>query len=492
MLFQNRMGTRFELVIHPAVGTPHVVPVPYAGPEAFLSSFTAAQRTEMLRYLGAHACFPTIDHALLRNLASEAQVTATLVRLLRARQIAFRFPEARRPVPAAAPSGAAQGPAAAPPPPPAREAPREEVVCELMSAEIACAHNGRKANRAGLLEVVPGRDDDRIKLTAQLRGGCGRHPQWEVMAPGVSETKTGAQASFVARNWGFKLLGIFEVMPKSYYVTVGCCSGMSRHFEVKTYPIDEWSVTAEIDFKKPPTRWQFEVQVTPWEETGLKLKSGILTALTDKKQQLDYVLEKMLKPLLAREPEWEFFKTKLTFKGKWAEHTDHRCYYNFEASLSLDPLLKGSFTIPFGPTSAIPPWIKKWSTDLIGDLYLYVQFVGEVGLKGKWSRTGPDTSGAEASGSGKIGVKVGGNLFLMKRGAVNLDVNGGTEIVAEVSAPVQRKPAVSFDLKWGGIEVELTIEAAWGMVEYKRKWKPVEGGSFFKQPKVWHPLGEAA
>jgi hypothetical protein len=78
----------------------------------------------------------------------------------------------------------------------------------------------------------------------------------------------------------------------------------------------------------------------------------------------------------------------------------------------------------------------------------------------------------------------------MKRGALNLDVNGGTEIVAEVTAPVQRKPAVSFDLKWGGIEVELTIEAAWGMVEYKRKWKAVEGGSFFKQPKVWHPLGE--
>jgi hypothetical protein len=492
MLIQNRQGTRFELVIHPTSAVPTGVPIPYAGPEAFLSSFTPAQRAEMLRQLGGNARFPTVDYNLLRNLQNDALATATLVRLVRSRQIAFSFPDggARRQVAAAAPSGAASQPAAPPPPPP-RQAVREEVVCELMAAEISCAHKGRKANRAGLLEVVPGRDDDRIKLEAQLRGGCGKHPKWEITAPGASEAKTGASASFTARNWGFKLLGIFEVMPKSYYVNVGCCSGMSRRFEVKTYPIDEWSITANIDFKKPPTQWVFEAAVTPWEDTGLTLKSGILKALTDRKTQLDYVLDKMLKPLLAREPEWEFFKTKLNFKGKWAEsEKDHRCYYNFEASLALDPLIKGTFTIPFGPTSAIPPWIKKWTTDLIGDLYLYVRFSGEVGLKGKWSRTGPDTSGAEASGTGKVGVKVGGNLFLMKRGALNLDVNGGTEIVAEVTAPVQRKPAVSFDLKWGGIEVELTIEAAWGMVEYKRKWKAVEGGSFFKQPKVWHPLGE--
>lgn len=494
MQIQNRTGTRFELVIHPTAATPTSVPIPYAGPEAFLATFSPAQRAAMLRLLGANARFPTVDNALLRNLQSDALATAALARLLRARQIAFRpaGSAARAQALAAAPAGG-PAPAAAAPPPTARQAPRAEVVCELMAAEISCAHKGRKANRAGLLEVVPGRDDDRIKLEAQLRGGCGKHPQWEITAPGAAETKTGATASFVARNWGFKLLGIFEVMPKSYAVTVGCCSGMSRRFEVKTYPVDEWSVTANIDFKKPPTQWVFEAQVTPWEETGLKLKSGILTALTDKKQQLDYVLEKALKPLLAREPEWEFFKTKLNFKGRWAEsEKDHRCYYSFEASLSLDPLIKGSFTIPFGPTSAIPPWIKKWTLDLVGDLYLYVQFSGEVGLKGKWSRTGPDTRAAEASGSGKVGVKVGGNLFLMKRGALNLDVNGGTEIVAEVTAPVERKPAVAFDLKWGGIEVELTIEAAWGMVEYKRKWKPVEGGSFFKQPKVWHPLGEGA
>ncbi len=498
MQFSNRHGTRFELVIHPTAAVSTAVPIPYAGPEAFLGTFTAAQRAEMLRSLGANARFPTVDNALLRNLQNDALATTTLARLLRTRQIAFSVPGAQRTtqVPAtaaAAPSAPAERPQEA-----ARQAPREEVVCELMAAQISCSHKGRKANREGHLEVVPGRDDDGIKLEATIRGGCGHHPRWQIKADKHSETKSGARTSFLAQNWPLKSLLIFEVLPRTYQVDVDCCSGMSKRFTVKAYPIDQWSVTANIDFKKPPTQWEFEAKITPWDEagtedTGLKLKSGILHALTDKKKQLDYALEKVLKPLLAKEPEWEFFKTKFTFKGQWVEcETDHRCFYKYEATLALDPLVKGSFTIPFGPTGAIPPWIKKWSTDLIGDLYLYVQFGGEVGLKGKWSRTTPDTTAAEVSGSGKVGVKVGGSLFLMKRGALNLDVNGGTEISAEVTAPVERKPAVSFDLKWGGIEVELTIEAAWGMVEYKRKWKAVEGGSFFQQPKVWHPLGEGA
>ncbi len=502
MPYDDLSGFRFELLPQPSVTRSPGVGAPFASPESFLSTFSPQQRADMLRRLRFRAGSARHDLVAAPVGHDESAAGTQLARLVRTGELAY---VPLGPDPALAlrsggdtagsggdgGAGAGAGGAQATPPPV-----REEIVCELMAAQIACAHKGRKANRAGLLEVVPGRDDDRIKLEAQLRGGCGKHPKWEITAPGSSESKTGASASFTARNWGFKLLGIFEVMPKSYYVHVGCCAGMSKRFEVKTYPIDQWSIIANIDFKKPPTQWVFEARITPWDEagtedTGLKLKSGLLSALRDKKQQLDYVLEKMLKPLLAREPEWEFFKTKLTFKGGWAEHeADHRAFYKYEASLALEPLLKGSFTIPFGPTGAIPPWIKKWTTDYIGDLYLYVQFYGEVGLKGKWSRTTPDTHAAEASGSGKVGVKVGGNLFLMKRGALNLDVNGGTEIVAEVTAPVQRKPAVAFDLKWGGIEIELTIEAAWGMVEYKRKWKAVEGGSFFKQPKVWHPLGE--
>jgi hypothetical protein len=495
MLIQNRLGTRFELLLHPAASTASAVPVPYASAEAFLSTFTAPQRAQMLRALGVNASFPTLDPIALRNIHNDDVASTTLVRLLRGRQIGFRYPGAPAPKARSTNGGAPgeraeRGPSA--PPPEVKPA----VVCELLTIEAACAHNARKANRSGLLEVVPGRDHDLIQLKSTLRGGCGEHPRWEVRAPFSSTiVKTGASSSFVAKNWEYKLLGIFEVQPKSYYVNCTCCTGPTKQFEVRTYPNDEWEVAVAVDFKAPPSSWSVKVK-TPSEESSLTVKADLLKKLQDKSTRVKWALDKVMVPLVGSDGKWEFFKTKLKFGGKWAENpTDHRAFYKYTASLELDPLLKGSFLIPFGPTSAIPSWIKKWTTDLIGDLYLYLKFEGEVKLSGSWSRSSADESSAQVKGSGKIGVKAGGNLFLMKKSALNLDVNGGTNITAEAKAPVSRMPAVEYDLKWGGLEIELTIEAAWGLVEYKRKWKPVEGFSLLEKmlghkPEPWYPLGQ--
>ncbi len=496
MLIQNRLGTQFELLLHPGAMLGAGVPPPYASAEAFMSTFTAAQRAEMMRALGANASFPSLDPIALRNINTDEGASITLARMLRSRQIGFRHPVATQAPRVASANAGAQGQpatkaAAAPPP-----ATRTEVVCELLTAEIACAHNARKANRVGLLEVVPGRSDDLIQLKSTLRGGCGKHSRWEVRAPFSSETKTGVTSSFVAKSWGFKALGIFEVQPKSYYVNATACSGAMKQFEVRAYPIDEWELGFTIDLKKPPTQWDLEVKITPWEDTSLTLKTEALKRFTDRTERLRWALDKVMVPLVGKHGDWEFFKTKLKFSGKWVEHeSDHRAYYKYTAGLELDPLLKGYFLIPFGPTAAIPGWIKKWTTDLIGDLYLYLKFEGEVKLFGSWSRTSPDESKAQVEGSGKIGVKAGGNLFLMKKGALNLDVNGGTSITAEAKAPVSKTPAIEYDLKWGGLEIELTIEAAWGLVEYKRKWKPIDGFSLLekmlgRKPDPWYPLGK--
>ena len=130
-----------------------------------------------------------------------------------------------------------------------------------------------------------------------------------------------------------------------------------------------------------------------------------------------------------------------------------------------------------------------------GDLYLYLKFEGRINLTGRWSRTTPDTHGAEVEGKGRLAVKAGGNLFLMKRGAVNLDVHGTTDITASAKAAVSLKPAVEYDLKWGGLTVHITIEAAWGLVEYKRKWTIIEGFSLLEKmlghkPEPWYPFGQ--
>jgi hypothetical protein len=495
MLVQNRLGTRFEVLFHPAVSVASGVPVPYASPESFVATFTAAQRAALLRELGTHARFASVDLVALRNVHNDVVATSYLVGLVRARHIAFRHPSA--PVSKAPTAGGGAAPAASPPPPtPVAHAP-VAVQCELITAEAACAHNGRKASRAGLLEVVPGRSDDLIKLTSEIRGGCGHHSRWEVTAPLASmEVKTGVRSSFVARSWGLKALGIFEVQPRTYSVSCMCCAGPTKHLTVRAYPLDEWEIAVGIDFKKPPTQWSVDVKITPWEETSLTLKTDVLRKFNDKSERLKWALDKVLVPLVGKQGDWEFLKTKLTFSGKWVENeADHRAFYKYSAALDFDPLLKGYFTIPFGPTAAVPGWIKSWTTDLVGDLYLYLKFEGEVKLSGRWTRTSPDASSAQVEGSGKIGVKAGGNLFLMKKGALNLDVNGSTAITAEAKAPVSKKPAVEYDLKWGGLEVELTIEAAWGLVEYKRKWKPIEGFSLLekmtgRKPEPWYPLGQ--
>ncbi len=464
------------------------MPAPYTV-EGFVGSVVPAERRRLLVALASDPTMPLVDPSLLRTAATDIAVLRALVGLVQRRALGFAFP-GQRDLRRGAGGGAAGHADPAPPPDATTPAPAPaEVVCELMAAQAGCAHKGRMANASGVLEVVPGRDDDRIKLHADVRGGCGKHARWEVRGAGESEVKTGVDASFVARSWGYKTLSIFEVLPRPYTVHVSCCTGRSRQFEIKAYPIDAWKVSLEVDFKKPPTQWGFEVEVAPWEETTVLLKSDLRKTLTDKKKQAEYVLDKVLAPLIGPTDKWEFFKTKLIFEGQWAEHTDHRAFYKYSAQLKLDPMIKGTFTIPFGPTAAIPPWIKRWVTDWVGDFYMYLKFEGQLTLAGKWGRTSPEAHTASVEGEGKIGVKVGANLFLMKKGALNVDANGGTALVLAAKAPVSKKPAVEYDITCTGLEVEVTIEAAWGMVEYKRKWKPIEGGSLFGQPKVWHPLG---
>jgi hypothetical protein len=496
MQIVNRMGVRYTLVLGPTAATSFGVPPPFTV-DGFLGTFAAEQRRQMVTALAANPRFTDLGPAITRARPNDVQVTQTLKAMLSARRIALTDAQAQAPQSArtGAESAPSRGGQPAPPatPPPVAAA----VVCELLAVEAACAHHGRKANRAGLLEVVPEGDDDLIQLKSTLRGGCGEHPHWAVRSPFSSTVeKTGVSSSFVAKSWGFKALGIFEVQPKSYFVNCSCCTGMSKQLEVRAYPLDAWDVDIGIDFKKSPLDWSVKVKITPWEETSLTLKTDVLKKFNDKSARMKWALDKVMVPLVGSEGKFEFLKTKLKFAGKWAENpSDHRVFYKYSAALEFAPLLKGEFTIPFGPTSAIPGWIKKWTTDLIGDLYLYLKFEGEVKLSGTWSRTSADVSSAVVTGSGKIGVKAGGNLFLMKKSALNLDVNGGTDITAEAKAPVSRTPAVEYDLKWGGLEIEITIEAAWGLVEYKRKWKPIAGFSLLEKmlghkPEPWYPLGQ--
>ena len=86
-------------------------------------------------------------------------------------------------------------------------------------------------------------------------------------------------------------------------------------------------------------------------------------------------------------------------------------------------------------------------------------------------------------------------FFLMKKSALNIDLNGATTITREAKAVAARMPAIEYDVKWGGLDVEVTLKAAWGMVEYKKRWKPIEGCSLLEKmlghnPEPWYPRGQ--
>jgi len=93
----------------------------------------------------------------------------------------------------------------------------------------------------------------------------------------------------------------------------------------------------------------------------------------------------------------------------------------------------------------------------------------------------------------QCGVPFSYPFFLMKKSALN-GLNGATTITREAKAVAARKPAIECAVQWGGLDVEVTLESAWGMVEYKKCWKPIQGCSLLEKmlghnPEPWYPRG---
>ncbi len=126
------------------------------------------------------------------------------------------------------------------PPPSQSKEDARQIVCELLDAAIQCSH-GRKPSKS-LLEVVPAEAGDLISLTAKMKGGCGKHPEWSISGFWTS-MEIGAKQSFRANVWR-TVSGCWEseVVPHSYQISVAACSGSSDSWEVKAYPSDELSI----------------------------------------------------------------------------------------------------------------------------------------------------------------------------------------------------------------------------------------------------------
>ena len=339
---------------------------------------------------------------------------------------------------------------------PGAGAPAKVQVCELLDATIQCQH-GRKPSRDGVLEVVPATIGEQVSLSATTRGGCGKHPEWRI--EGILTSKqTGAKASFRALSWDYgRPVWLEAISPQTYRISVSCCQGPTRSFEVRAFPSDKISYT--VNGKSWPTI----------------------------KNQVDFVVDNILGMYL-KKPKFEYLEGQAAISALWNEHTDHRAFYKYEGSLGFNPLLGGKFRIPFGPLSTIPQWLKKY-----GDAYFYVEFSGGIEVNGYWGRQAPDRHGARLDGAGYIRGEIGASLFLIDPDAISAEAAGKTGIALTARNDDQAsRPTALLELTWEGIKGRITIEMCWGFVEFEREFNIVEEMLLTKDPWHWPiPLGQS-
>ncbi|MCI2283444.1 hypothetical protein L3081_08575 [Colwellia sp. MSW7] len=317
--------------------------------------------------------------------------------------------------------------------------------CKLVNSTVQCSH-GRKAIH-NMLEVVPSETGDLISLNSKYRNACGKHPRWGVSGY-TSSTYKSSSAKFNAMSWRVgKPTWLASIVPHEYTIKATSCSG-GKTTIVRAYPSDKISV--KIDGKA----WR--------------------TA----KDKVEYIIDNVLGQYL-KEPKFQFLEGTLNLTvGREEYPKDNRAFYKYDASVGFNPLLGAKIRIPFGPTAALPNWMKEY-----GDFYLFAEFSGGVSINGHWAKVSPDKSDAYIDAKGSIEGKIGASLFLVNDSVLKVEASGGTgiSIVAQADSEGD-KPAIVADILWEGIKGEATIEVAWGIIEFKREFNIVDPQTLNKSP----------
>lgn len=313
-------------------------------------------------------------------------------------------------------------------------------VCALKDfIEVKCQHDGRKASEIEkFLEVVPSEGGDTTQLSAEMKGGCGKPPEWEISGFFTAEKK-GAKTSFNAMAWHSELRWLSGVVPRTYRVRAGTfCQGMTESIEVRAYPSDKINLT----FGK-------------WASVA---------------EKIEWVTETILSAYFT-DFGWDKPSGQLTIAAGWEEYKDHRAFYGYDIALGFNPLFGLHLRIPFGPLASIPTWMKKY-----GDAYLFVEFKGGINVNGHWGRKSPDKRSLTVDAKGFIQGAVGASLFLMKPNVLKAEVSGGTGIEgsAETDPETEDNIRVKLKLTWQGVKGNITVKTLWGFLEVSREFKIVD------------------
>ncbi len=325
---------------------------------------------------------------------------------------------------------------------------------KLTGIQLTCQH-GKRASLDGEIQVVPARTGDEVTLTAESTGRLREEVQWTVTGGHATRLK-GKDVRFRvpavpgAGAWlaGAKGVG-FDVE--------ACCEDTTLNGRIVAYPSDKLSITL----------------------TSARLPSA--------KEKLDYVLNKVLAQYV-KDVRFKYLEGKGSIEGRWTEHTDATAFYKYEAVLKFAPLIGVSGRFPFGPLAAIPNWFKEY-----GDAYMYVQLSGGVDVEGSWGRATPAKHEADVKAKGYVAGAIGASLFLFDKRAVNVDVNGSTALKFEGRGEADEEvgPMIVAELAWDGIRGHMTVEMAWGVVEFEREFNVVDGGRLHDEPFRWPLVDES-
>jgi type VI secretion system secreted protein VgrG len=316
-------------------------------------------------------------------------------------------------------------PAEPPPPGPPRAEPPKTKECVFRKAEVHCQHDARKPNeKTGILEVVPAElDGDKITLNATVQPHCGDHPEWRISTPFGQKQEKAAQTSIRVRPWNvieptatIILRWLSRVTPKQYSAWVASCSGESRHYIIRAFPKDRLAI------KWTAKKW----------EPALKL--------------LD-VVNKAVQAYFPKAEAKGLIGAGVSIEAQWTEWEDWRAFYKHVVNVGFDPLIELTLRVPFGPTAAIPQWVKKW----VGDITFFVEFFGQITMTVSGGRDTPDKARIQGKLEGQIGGRLGGMVKASK--VVEVECFGETAIKGSAVPHVDedKGPFAELSLSWTGL-----------------------------------------
>ena len=336
-----------------------------------------------------------------------------------------------------------------PTPAPAQE---KEPECKLLSVSAECSHGRSASTSDNYLDVVPSEMGDLISLVADVKDECGDHPEWTIKGPMGTSTEKGKEVSFKANFWKVKNPQSWympEEEPQKYEVTAESCSGTKR-VDIYSYPNDKFAMKINgLDHNKT------------W------------------KQKLDYAQNSIAEYL--DKFSWSMPAGSVSASGQWTEDDkSHQAFYKYQVTGGFNPVIGANLRIPFGPTAAIPKWIKRY-----GDFYLFVEFTGGASLNLAFEKLRPEQHTAYLEFKGSIEGKVGASLFLANDNVLKVEAFGGTGInfKAWTDKELELKGMCQFD--WEGLKGSLSVQVGWGWVEFQREWLLVDGGPLHKDPWVF-------